>query len=66
MSVGMARDLCAKAEGAEHHEDIFDICHDEAPLCGGKAVASRPRSRRNHQEMPYLAAMRRAFASSLS
>ena len=67
MPIGVTDDLCAEAQGTENDKDIFDIGHG--------LISSMGRSRRAHaaanmkigayQEMPYFAAIRRAFASSL-
>jgi len=70
MPARLGGDFCAQAEQAEHEKDIFDICHLQ--ICfiqGGSARGNglpRPIGFGAYQEMPYRAAIRRAFASSLS
>ncbi len=67
MPAGLDRDFRRQAEQAENEKDAFDACHVGLPDRRLEAAASaRGLERGFYQEMPNLAAMRRAFASSLS
>jgi hypothetical protein len=67
MPIAVTDDLCTQAQGTENEKDIFDIGHG---LISGKgrlrrAHAAAIEKLAAYQEMPYFAAIRRAFASSL-
>jgi hypothetical protein len=57
MPVGVADEFRADAERAENDQDVFDFCHVHIT----RFLEVRGRA---YQEMPYFAAIRRAFASS--
>jgi hypothetical protein len=74
MPVGMERNLGADAQHAKDENQVLDRFHFSIPAFKGRtwrgsasqSIPATMRLLRDHQEMPYRAAIRRALASSLS